>query len=68
MNIAKSYAVELDYCGRRKLLPQRYPSRTQASEHCERIAPLFRARIVVVRGEPVRPPVFAAFADTVATP
>lgn len=64
----KQFAVELDFNGRRRITAPRYPSRAEAQRACDRHAPLFRARIVTVRGEPVRPAFLAAFADTVAAP
>jgi hypothetical protein len=51
---AKLYAVEVDYCGRRRLTTPRYATLAKARQALDRHAPLFRARIVTVRGERAR--------------
>lgn len=45
----KLYAVELDFCGHRRVTTGRYSTRREARQACDRHAPLFRPRIVVVR-------------------
>jgi len=64
----KLYAVELDYNGRRRVMPSRYETRAEARAHCDRVAPLFRAKVIVVRNEhgyrPAKPATAPAEAAT----
>lgn len=64
---AKSYAVELDFRGRRRLTTARYDTRAEAQRACDRHAPLFVPRVVTVRSAVCNhrlPDCLAAFADT----